>query len=129
MTWTIQRVWKAALRCGGGAAKLLLLSAVFSHAQQSQFLFDANGNLVVQMAQTIFPPQIIGQPQNQVVATNESAAFSVVAADTRALAYQWRFNGTNLSGATNDAVVRPNVSTNSEGEYRVVLTNPSGSVT
>src|SRR6185503_9037512 len=56
--------------------------------------------------------------------------FFVVAADTRALTYQWRFNGVPLGGsATNDAVLLPNVSTSNEGEYRVVLTNPSGSVT
>ena len=79
--------------------------------------------------QSAAPPQIIGQPQNRIVAPGEFASFSVVAADTRSLAYQWRFNGTNISGATNDAVLLQNVSTNNEGEYRVVLTNPSGSVT
>ena len=110
-------------------AAIVLLLATFAPAQDTQFLFDANGNLAVQMGEINFPPQIIGQPQNRIVAPSESASFSVVAADTRLLSYQWRFNGTNISGATNDAVVRQNVSTNNEGEYRVVLTNPSGSVT
>ena len=83
----------------------------------------------MQTAAATAPPQIIGQPQNRIVAPGEAASFSVVAAHTRALTYQWRFNGTNISGATNDAVLLQNVSTNHEGEYRVVLTNPSGSVT
>lgn len=48
---------------------------------------------------------------------------------TRLLAYQRRFKGTNIGGATSDALLRQNGNTNNEGEYRVVLTNPSGSVT
>src|SRR6185369_16898853 len=43
-------------------AALFLLSASLAHAQDSQFLFDPNGNLVVQKtAATTTPPQIIGQ--------------------------------------------------------------------
>jgi hypothetical protein len=108
---------------------LQLLLASPGYAQESQFQFDPNGNLLVQTTEVIALPQILGQPQNRVVAPDEAATFAVVAADTRLLAYQWRFNGTNISGATNDAVLLQNVSTNHEGEYRVVLTNPSGSIT
>ena len=112
------------------AAALILLFTTFAPAQDSQFFFDPNGNLFVQAAATTAPPQIIGQPQNRMVAPGGSASFLVVAADTRALTYQWRFNGVPLGGsATNDTVLLQNVSTNNEGEYRVVLANPSGSVT
>lgn len=114
---------------GFALTTLVLLIAGFSHAQNSQFLFDPNGNLLVQTAAAIAPPQILGQPQNRIVGTGEATSFFVVAADTRALTYQWRFNGTNIGGATSDALLRQNVSTNNEGEYRVVITNPSGSVT
>jgi hypothetical protein len=114
--------------CAASAACLFLLTGLAS-AQDSQFFFDANGNLLVQATETGAPPQIIGQPQNRIVAPGEATSFFVVAADTRALTYQWRFSGTNIGGATNDALLRQNVSTNNEGEYRVVLTNPSGSVT
>jgi len=107
----------------------ILLLATFTLAQDSQFFFDPNGNLLMQTGASNAPPQIIGQPQNRFVAPNESASFFVVAKDTRGLSYQWRFNGGDIAGATNDAVLLHNVSTNHEGEYRVVLTNPSGSVT
>ncbi len=110
-------------------ALLVLLLATFTHAQDSQFHFDPNGNLFVQTAATTSPPEILGQPQNRIVVPDEAASFSVVAADTRLLSYQWRFNGTDITSASNDAVLLQNVSTNNEGEYRVVLTNPSGSVT
>lgn len=124
-----ERLLPAEFRSAATTTALGFLLATFSHAQNSQFLFDPNGNLTVQLAGTVFPPQIIGQPQDRIVALGDSASFSVVALDTRLLTYQWRFNGTNIGGATNDAVLRQNVSTNHEGEYRVVLTNPSGSVT
>jgi len=109
---------------------LLLLLSSFAHAQDSQFFFDPNGNLFVQTAEITAPPEIIGQPQNRIVAPGDSASFFVVASDTRALTYQWRFNGVPLGGnATNDALLLQNPGTNNEGEYPVVLTNPSGSVT
>jgi hypothetical protein len=106
-----------------------LLLATSAHAQTSQFLFDANGNLTVQRPDFIAPPQITGQPQNQIVATNESAAFSVIVADPRSLTHQWRFNGADIGGETGVSLLLDNVSTNNEGQYQVVLTNPSGSVT
>jgi hypothetical protein len=105
------------------------LFAIVACSQTSQFLFDPNGNLLVQKAEVTALPQVLGQPQNVVAVPGEAASFFIVAANTRSLAYQWRFKGTNISGATNDALLLPNVSTNNEGEYRVVLTNPSGSVT
>ena len=108
---------------------LILLIAIFAHAQDSQFLFDPNGNLFVQRAEIAAPPQVVGQPQNVVAIPGEAASFFVVAANTRLLAFEWRFNGAKIPAATNDALLLPNVSTNQEGEYRVVLTNPSGSVT
>ncbi len=112
------------------SSALVFLLATFAHAQNSQFFFDPNGNLLVQKAEISAPPQILGQPQNRVVMPGESASFFVVAADTRALTYQWRFNGIPLGGsATNDALLLQNVGTNNEGQYSVVLTNPSGSVT
>src|SRR6266508_2198273 len=108
---------------------IIFLFATFAHAQTSQFLFDANGNLQVQSANLNTPPQITGQPQNQVVGPGETAGFSVVATGELPLTFQWRFNNANIGGATGDALLLQNVSTNNEGEFRVVVTNPSGSVT
>src|SRR5258706_6722999 len=71
-------------------APLVILLATVAHAQNSQFVFDPNGNLFVQTAEASAPPQIIGQPQNRIVAPGEATSFFVVAADTRALTYQLR---------------------------------------
>src|SRR5690348_13831572 len=80
------------------AAVLVCMTAALP-AQESQFIFDPNGNLFVQAAAVTAPPQILGQPQNQIVAPGEATSFSVVAADTRTLTYQWRFNGIPLGGS------------------------------
>ncbi|HYG22076.1 MAG TPA: hypothetical protein VEH04_04775 [Verrucomicrobiae bacterium] len=111
------------------SGSFVLLFALFASAQNSTFVFDANGNLHIQAAATLAPPQIIAQPQNRIAAPGESASFSVVAADARSLAYQWRFSGTNLVNANKDTLLLSSVNANSQGEFRVVLTNPSGSVT
>ena len=111
------------------AAALIFLLATCAHAQDSQFFFDANGNLLVQTVEISAPPQILGQPQNQVVIPGELASFFVVVADSSGLTYQWQFSGTNLAGATGDALLLQNVGAANEGLYSVVLVNGSGSVT
>jgi len=110
-------------------AALFLLFTTLAEAQNSQFLYDPPGNLLSQTTETIAPPQIIGQPQMQVVQPGATATFSVVALDTSGVSYQWLFSGTNLAGQTSDALQISNVSTNNQGYYSVVLVNSSGSVT
>jgi uncharacterized repeat protein (TIGR02543 family) len=108
---------------------LILALAIASHAQESQFAFDANGNLLTESVATAAPPQILSQPQPQVVGPGELASFFVVVADARALTYQWHFNNANIIDATNETLLLTNVSAANEGPYSVVLVNPSGSVT
>src|ERR1041385_8209304 len=107
-----------ALSCAAGAA-----------GQNSQFSFDSNGNLFSQTSETPTAPQILAQPRSQIVQPGELASFFVVATDTRGLSYQWQFSGTNLPGATADALLITNVTTANQGPYSVVLTNISGGVT
>lgn len=75
------------------------------------------------------PPVIVTPPADQFIYYGETAAFSVVAGGTAPLIYQWRFNGTNISGATNDDYNFNNAQTNNAGNYSVVVTNLSGSIT
>jgi hypothetical protein len=62
------------------ATGLVLLLATLAHSQNSQFMFDATGNLFAQVSETLALPQIIGQPQMQVVIPGDSASFSVLLA-------------------------------------------------
>ena len=61
---------------------------------------------------------VSGQPQT----------FSVEAAGS-GLSYQWRFNGTAISGGTNATYTIPSVTSASAGDYDVVVTNANGSTT
>jgi hypothetical protein len=77
----------------------------------------------------IWGPTITTQPQSQTVNPGANVTFSVTAAGVAPLAYQWRFNAANLSGATASSYTATNVQTNSAGSYSVVVTNPMGSLT
>jgi hypothetical protein len=48
------------------AATVVLLLPTLVYAQDSQFLFDPNGNLQVQAPEINAPPRITHQPQNAV---------------------------------------------------------------
>jgi uncharacterized lipoprotein YddW (UPF0748 family) len=74
-------------------------------------------------------PLITTQPQSQTVNVGQNATFTVVATGTAPLAYQWRFNGTNLVGATATSYTRTNAQPADAGSYSVIVTNVAGSVT
>jgi hypothetical protein len=117
-------------RCGRVIISALLwFSAIAAHAADSQFHYDHSGNLVLRTNLVASLPVIVAQPQNQVASPGASASFSVVPANALGLAYQWRFNGTNLPGANGDSLLLTNVSAVNAGPYTVVLANGSGSVT
>jgi len=107
----------------------LCLAAARLCGQGLEFSFDLTGNLVLRGAETLAPPQILAQPQNQVVQPGFLASFSVVLADSTGCSYQWQWFGTNLLGQTADTLLIPNVVTNNQGPYSVVIANGSGSVT
>jgi hypothetical protein len=110
-------------------AFLLPASALPAVAQDWNFSHDASGNTTARSAAVPAPPQITGQPQPKVVAVGEVATFSVVLADTGGATFQWRFNGGDIGGATGDSFVIPSVVVGNAGQYSVVVTNGSGSVT
>ena len=74
-------------------------------------------------------PVITRQPQNQIVVAGGTTAFSVLAAGTLPLTYQWQHNATNLPGAVNPALVLTNIQLSYEGGYRVIVANTFGSIT
>src|SRR6185437_13740772 len=75
------------------------------------------------------PPSITTQPSSQTVNQGQNATFSVVAAGTAPLAYQWTFNAANISGATASSYTVVSAQPANAGNYAVVITNSLGSVT
>ena len=77
----------------------------------------------------LLPPAIVAQPTNQTVIAGSSADFSVVATGSGPLNYQWRFEGTEISGATNSLFSLADAQSGDAGGYSVVVANAAGSAT
>jgi len=85
---------------------------------------SANAALTVNV-----PPSITTQPASQTVNSGANVTFTVVAAGTAPLSYQWTFNGVGISGATTSSLTKSNVQGSNAGNYAVVVNNVAGSVT
>src|SRR5262249_30811261 len=98
---------------------------------------DGAGNIYVtdSVSQTIRKyapaplPQLLAQPQNQVVATGASATFSVSATSTMPLSYQWLKNGAVIAGATSASYTIAAVRSTDAGGYSVRVTTDGSAVT
>jgi hypothetical protein len=75
------------------------------------------------------PPTISAQPVSQVAAFGINATLSVTATGSGPFTYQWRLNGTNISGATGSSLTLTSLQFTNGGSYSVVVSNPYGSVT
>jgi hypothetical protein len=77
----------------------------------------------------IVPPSIIQSPADTLAAPGEDVTITASVSGS-GLVYRWFFNGTNLlAGATNTALLLPNVQAGNAGTYLVVATNVFGAVT
>jgi glucose/arabinose dehydrogenase len=63
------------------------------------------------------PPVIGLQPQSQTVAVGQSVTFTVGVTGSAPLAFQWRRNGTPISGATGSSYKRINVQLSDDGAH------------
>src|SRR5438128_839849 len=73
-------------------------------------------------------PTISTQPTNQTVTAGQTATFTVAATGTAPLTYQWKKNGTSISGATASTYTTPATTTaDSASTFNVVVSNSAGS--
>jgi hypothetical protein len=77
---------------------------------------------------TALPPVITAQPANVTAIVGGTASFSVTAIG-KDLSYQWRRDGTPISGATMRTLTLTGVQSSDLVAYSVVVTNPGGTVT
>lgn len=76
---------------------------------------------------TVCTESITSQPNSQTVCAGTNATFTVTATGT-GLTYQWRKNGTNISGATSATYTINNVVASDAGNYDVVVLGSCGSL-
>jgi alpha-tubulin suppressor-like RCC1 family protein len=74
-------------------------------------------------------PNVVRQPFDRMVWNGESVALDAGCSGTPPLAFQWMFNGTPVTGATDSSLLLTNVQTSSSGNYAVVVSNGFGITT
>lgn len=79
--------------------------------------------------QTTAAPTISAQPSTIETTPGTNPVFSVVAAGTLPLSYQWNFNGAPIAGANSSTLGLTNVQVAQAGVYTVTVTNAYGTVT
>jgi protocatechuate 3,4-dioxygenase beta subunit len=88
-----------------------------------QFVVNATGT------STAGAPVITTQPSAASVSIGDTVSFSAAATSSTAVTYQWRKDGTSISGATAATLTLNAVTAANAGAYTVVITNSSGSTT
>ena len=116
----------------GQTQNSLLLTNVQLATAGSYFVNVANAdgstNSLVATLAVDNPPVITVQPADVALSgANRYATLSVTATSLTALAYQWQFSGTNLTGATGSTLIINSATAAQEGGYQVVVQNPLGS--
>ncbi|HMD09536.1 MAG TPA: hypothetical protein VKH63_18545 [Candidatus Acidoferrum sp.] len=75
-------------------------------------------------------PTITTQPANQSVNVGQTATFSVTAAGTAPVSYQWQKNTANINGATSSSYTTPTTAITDNGaKFDVIVSNTAGSQT
>ena len=74
-------------------------------------------------------PFILSPPAAETRADGLYTSFSVNAVGSSPLSYQWRVNGSDLTGETNSTLTFPVAVSDSGAGFTVVVTNPYGSIT
>ena len=75
-------------------------------------------------------PSITTQPLGKTVSAGQTATFSVTAAGTATLTYQWKKNGATISGATSASyTTAATIAADNATQFSVVVNNAAGTVT
>jgi uncharacterized repeat protein (TIGR03803 family) len=124
---------------GSATSALTLVNVSAASAGSYQVVLSNAAGVAISRAASLVvtsaPPFIVVQPVNQIVAQGATAQFSVQAGGTLPLAYQWRWNGTNLAdganivGSSSSALTLTAAAPTEAGFYSVAVSNTLGKVT
>lgn len=116
---------------GAASAVLLIANTRLQHAGSYRVMvFNRAGAATSDEAilEVRIPPQILAQPRGVSVDRGGNVVFSVQAEGSGSLWYQWRFNGMDLTGATNSTLSVTNVQLADNGSYAVLVGDDIGSI-
>ena len=120
---------------GATSATLALTSTLPADAgDYSVLIFNSFGHAVSTSASLTVtalttPPTIASQPASLNSAIGANATFAVTATGASPLSYQWRKNGTAISGATSASFTVTAAQSADGGNYTVTVTNSRGTAT
>ncbi len=100
-------------------------SSIASPAASAFVLFD-NVRVEDLGAPALQAPAITVQPQSQNVTAGTNLTLTVTVSGSSTLNYQWRRNGTPISGATASSLLLPNIQFSDAAAYDVAVTNLAG---
>jgi hypothetical protein len=100
-------------------------ASIANPASKAFVLFD-NVRVENLSAPALLAPNITSQPGGTNAYIGNNVMLAVASSGSAPLSYQWRFNGTNLAGATTSTLPLSNVQTNNAGAYDVIITNAAG---
>jgi len=119
-----RRLWQCR-----GLAVVLVLATIAVPTNSAGSATSSAATLTVADA-TATAPSITTQPADQVATVGQAATFTVVAAGTAPLSYQWQKNGTAINGATSSTYATPATTTSDSGAlFAVVVSSSAGSTT
>lgn len=115
----------------GTRAQSLTLSNIFAGRDQAEYSFVASnsfGSVTSQVVSlTVYEPVILSYTVDRHrISPGQTATFSVTAAGTPPLSYQWSKDGTNVPGATQSTLVISNAQFSDTGNYDVTVSNAYG---
>lgn len=90
------------------------------------YLEDANGNGQTDPGESRWDLAILSQPQDIKCIIGHQAVFSVTAAGTPNITYQWRKDGHNIPNAVSSTYTIASVRVQDQGYYSVQVSNPGG---
>lgn len=104
-------------------------ASVFSVVVSNSVNSITSSSATLTLTAAALAPNITTQPASVTVTAGATASFSVVAAGTAPLSYQWKKNGTNIAGATSASYMTPATTVADSGTtFSVVVSNSVNSV-
>jgi alpha-tubulin suppressor-like RCC1 family protein len=103
----------------------LAQAGIYSVAVSNEFGGVVSSNAFL----TVEPILVTQLPKDLVTFEGGTAVFSITALANTPLSYQWRFNGTDLPGATEATLALTNLHYEQAGNYEVVASTTSSTVT